>query len=88
MIDPRFDFCTQHHDQDLPEPSTINVEFDRALLERLRQRDPEKSDGELHDSMVTMTLGRESLRRVQARISPTESEAIALGVEAVHEARP
>ena len=68
-------------------PSTIKVEFDRELLERLRQRHPEKGDRELLESMAKMTLGRESLRRVQERSSLSEDEAIALGVKAVHEAR-
>jgi hypothetical protein len=68
-------------------PSTIKVEFDRELLERLRQRHPEKGDRELLESMAKMTLGRESLRRVQERSALSEDEAIALGIEAVHEAR-
>jgi hypothetical protein len=66
---------------------TIKVEFDRELLERLRQRRPERSDRELLESMAKMTLGRESLRRVQERSTLSEDEAIALGVKAVHEAR-
>lgn len=66
---------------------TIKVEFDRELLERLRQRHPDKGDRELLESMAKMTLGRESLRRVQERNTLSEDEAIALGVEAVHEAR-
>jgi hypothetical protein len=37
--------------------------------------------------MAKMTLGRESLRRVQERSTLSEDEAIALGVKAVHEAR-
>jgi hypothetical protein len=68
-------------------PSTIKVEFDRELLERLRQRHPDQGDRELLESMAKMTLGRESLRRVQERSVLSEDEAIALGVEAVHEAR-
>jgi hypothetical protein len=69
-------------------PSTIKVEFDRELIERLRQRHPDKGDRELLESMAKMTLGRESLRRVQERSTLSEEEAIALGVKAVHEARP
>lgn len=68
-------------------PSTIQVEFDRELLERLRQRHSDMGDRELLESMAKMTLGRESLRRVQERSSLSEDEAIALGVKAVHEAR-
>lgn len=37
--------------------------------------------------MAKMSLGRESLRRVQERNSLSEDEAIALGVKAVQEAR-
>jgi hypothetical protein len=68
-------------------PSTIKVEFDRELLERLRQRHPEKGDRELLESIAKTTLGRESLRQVQERSTLSEDEAIALGVKAVHEAR-
>lgn len=67
--------------------STTTVEFDRELLERLRQRHPNKGDRELLESMVKMVLGRESLRRVEERSTISEEEAVALGVEAVHEAR-
>jgi hypothetical protein len=66
---------------------TIKVEFDRELLERLRQRHPEKGDRELLESMAKMTLGRESLRRVQERSNLSEEDAVALGVQAVDEAR-
>lgn len=66
---------------------TIKVEFDRELLERLRQRHPKKSDRELLESMAKMTLGRESLRRVQERSTLSEEDAVALGVQAVDEAR-
>ena len=68
-------------------PQTTSVEIDTALLERLRQRRPEKSDRELLESMAKMTLGRETLRRVQERNTLSEDEAIELGVKAVHEAR-
>jgi hypothetical protein len=39
------------------------------------------------ESMARMTLGRETLRRVQERNTLSEDEAIELGVKAVHEAR-
>lgn len=78
---------SRHYHLEMASPSTIKVEFDRELLERLRQRHPEKGDRELLESMAKMTLGRESLRRVQERSSSSEDEAIALGVKAVHEAR-
>jgi hypothetical protein len=66
---------------------TKTVEFDSELLERLRQRRPEMGDRELLESMARMTLGRETLRRVQERSTLSEDEAIELGVKAVHEAR-
>lgn len=62
---------------------TKRVEFDRELLDRR----PEMSDRELLESMAKMTLGRETLRRVQERNTLSEDEAIELGVKAVHEAR-
>jgi hypothetical protein len=66
---------------------TKTVEFDSELLERLRQRRPEMGDRQLLESMARMTLGRETLRRVQERSTLSEDEAIELGVKAVHEAR-
>jgi hypothetical protein len=67
--------------------STTSVEIDTELLERLRKRRPEKSDRELIESLAKITLGRETLRRVQERNALSDEEAIALGVKAVHEAR-
>lgn len=66
---------------------TKTVEFDSELLERLRRRRPEMGDRELLESMARMTLGRETLRRIQERSTLSEDEAIELGVKAVHEAR-
>lgn len=66
---------------------TKTVEIDSELLDRLHKRRPQLSDRELLESMAKMTLGRESLRRVQERNTLSEDEAIALGVKAVHEAR-
>ncbi len=67
--------------------ATTTVEIDSELLERLRERRPEKSDRELVESLAKITLGRETLRRMQERNTLSEEEAIALGVRAVHEAR-
>ena len=72
---------------DVAASPTKRVEFDSQLLERLHQRRPKMSDRELLESMARMTLGRETLRRVQERNTLSEDEAIELGVEAVHEAR-
>lgn len=66
---------------------TKRVEFDSELLDRLHERRPEMSDRELLESMAKITLGRETLRRVQERSTLSEDEAIELGVKAVHEAR-
>lgn len=66
---------------------TKRVEFDSELLERLHQHRPEMSDRQLLESMARMTLGRETIRRVQERSTLSEGEAIELGVKAVHEAR-
>jgi hypothetical protein len=67
--------------------STKTVEFDSELLERLHKCRSGMSDRELLESMARMTLGRETLRRVQERNALSEDEAIELGVKAVHEAR-
>lgn len=66
---------------------TKRVEFDSELLERLHRHRPEMSDRQLLESMARMTLGRETLRRVQERSTLSEDEAIELGVKAVHDAR-
>ncbi len=66
---------------------TKRVEFDSELLDRLHERRPEMSDRELLESMARITLGRETLRRVQERNTLSEDEAIELGVKAVWEAR-
>jgi hypothetical protein len=74
-------------DYDLEMSQTTSVEIETALLKRLRDRRPEKSDRELLESVVLFTLGRATLRSMRERNSLTEEEAIALGVRAVHEAR-
>jgi hypothetical protein len=66
---------------------TISLEIDADLLMRLRDRRPGISDQELLESTAKAFLGRELLRRVQRHNMLTEDEAIALGVEAVDEAR-
>jgi hypothetical protein len=68
-------------------PRTTAVEVDTALLERLRERRPGVSGRELMESMARIALGRDALRRIQNRGALFEDEAIALGVEVVHEAR-
>lgn len=66
---------------------TTGVEIDTALLKRLRERRPNKSDRELLESVALVAIGRETLQRVQERNTLTEDEAITLGVKAMHEAR-
>jgi hypothetical protein len=78
--------CQRYHFGMAASP-TKRVEFDSELLDRLHQRRPEMSDRELLESMARMTLGRETLRRVQERSTLSEDEAIELGVKVVHEAR-
>lgn len=66
---------------------TISIEIDTALLERLCERRPGKSNRELLESIALTVLGRETLRSVQERNALTEDEAVDLGVRAMHEAR-
>jgi hypothetical protein len=56
--------------------STIKVEFDRELLERLRRRRPDKSDRELLESAARIQLGREASSRARERFSGVCSEEI------------
>lgn len=74
-------------DYDVHVAQTTNVEIDTALLERLRERRPGKSDRELLESMALIALGRKTLRRVQERNVLMEQEAIALGIEAMRATR-
>lgn len=57
--------------------STVKVEFDRGLLERLRQRRPDKSDRELLECAARIQLGREASGRARESFSGTSSEEIA-----------
>jgi hypothetical protein len=68
-------------------PQTTSVEIETALLERLRARRPGRTDRVLLESVVLSTLGRATLRSMRKRNSLTEDEAIALGVQAVQQAR-
>ncbi len=56
--------------------STIKVEFDRELLERLRRRHPDKGDRELLESAARIQLGREASARVKQRFAGVPSEEI------------
>jgi hypothetical protein len=57
-------------------PMTVNVEIDRSLLERLRERRPAKSDRELLESVARIQLGREASARVKERFVGVPSEEI------------
>jgi hypothetical protein len=68
--------------------STTKVEIDTALLERLRERDPGKSDRELLEDMATITLGFETIARVHARnAGANDDEVLAEAVNAAHDVR-
>lgn len=57
-------------------PSTTAVEIDTALLQRLRERRPEKSDRELVESIARIDLGREASARARERFAGVSSEEI------------
>jgi hypothetical protein len=67
--------------------TTTNVEIETALLARLRERFPGRSDRELLETAARIRLGRDAIRDVQARSGLNDAQAIALGVQAVHDAR-
>jgi len=68
--------------------STTTVEIDTALLERLCERSPGKSDRELLEDLATITLGFETIARVQQRNADAdEEEVMTEAVKAVHEVR-
>jgi len=66
----------------------IEFDFDAALLERLRERRPEKSDRELLESSARIQLGREAIARVRKRFAGVPMEEIEReAVKAVREVR-
>jgi hypothetical protein len=67
--------------------ATTSVEIDSALLDRLRERFPGRSDRELLEAAARIRLGREAVRDAQERSGLSDEEAIALGVRAVHDSR-
>ena len=72
----------------MPASSTTTVEIDTGLLERLRKRSPGKSDRELLEDLATITLGFETIARVQQRNADAdEDEVMAEAVKAVHDVR-
>jgi hypothetical protein len=68
--------------------STTTVEIDTALLERLRERTPGKSDRQLVEDLARLQLGREAMARARERFRGVPSEEIEReAVKAVREAR-
>lgn len=68
--------------------STTTVEIDTALLGRLRERSPGKSDRELVESAAGIALGREAIRQIRERFADRESSEIeAEAIKAAREAR-
>lgn len=67
--------------------TTVKIEMDSQLLERLRARHPGKSDRELIERLAVIELGMAMVRDSQRRNALSEEEAMDLAVRAVHEAR-
>lgn len=63
------------------------MEIDSALLERLRSRDPDKSDRELVESLARVALGREVIHHAQEALALEDADAVAVGARAAREAR-
>lgn len=66
---------------------TTAVEIDTELLKELRAESPGKPDRELLEDMARLQTGYATVRRLQERFNLSEDEAMAVGVEAVREAR-
>lgn len=63
--------------------ATTTVEIDSDLLERLRERSPGKSDRELLEDLAAVTLGFETIRRVQRRTAEAGMDQEKIEGEAV-----
>lgn len=67
---------------------TTTVEIDSELLERLRSRNPGRSDRELLERLAHVQVGREAIARVRERFIGVPAEEIEReAVKAVREAR-
>ncbi len=71
----------------MSETPTTAVEIDTELLEELRADEPGKPDRELIEDLARRQVGFATVRRLQERFDLPEDEAMAVGVEAVREAR-
>lgn len=67
--------------------ATTTVEIDSGLLARLRERSPDKSDRELLEDLAAVTLGFETIHRVQRRTADTGVDQGEIEGEAVRVVR-
>lgn len=67
--------------------ATTAVEIDNDLLTRLRERSPGKSDRELLEDLAVVTLGFETIHRVQRRTAEAGVDQEEIEREAVRAVR-
>lgn len=67
--------------------TTVKIDFDGDLLERLRARRPGKDDRTLLEDLARIELGFEAIAESQRRNALSEEEANALAMRAVREVR-
>lgn len=67
--------------------ATTTVEIDSDLLARLRERSPGKNDRELLEDLAAVTLGFETIHRVQRRTVDAGIDQEEIEGEAVRVAR-
>jgi hypothetical protein len=67
--------------------TTVKVDFDGDLLEKLRARRPGKDDRTLLEELARIQLGFDSIARGRRRNALSEEEANDLAVRAVREVR-
>lgn len=67
--------------------TTVKVDFDGDLLEKLRARRPGKDDRTLLEELAQIQLGFEAIAESQRRNALSEEEANALAMRAVREVR-
>jgi hypothetical protein len=67
--------------------TTVKIEMDSGLLERLRARHPGKSDRELIERLATIELGMAALRESNRLDADPEEVVLEEAVRAVHAAR-
>ncbi|MGI8711642.1 MAG: hypothetical protein ACR2NR_00330 [Solirubrobacteraceae bacterium] len=66
---------------------TVQVDIDRELLQRLRERHPGKSDRELIERLAIIDVGMAVLRENPRPDADPEDVVLEESVRAVHEAR-